>query len=60
MRGWPSWKTTSTEVVANTAPREITSAGQPMPSPEKAVASGSAVPSCCQGIMPVRTSATRT
>ena len=45
MRGWPSWKTTRTEVVANTAPSEMISAGQPMPRAENAVASGSAVPS---------------
>ena len=58
MRGWPSWKTSSTEVVAKTAPSEITSAGQFMPRLEKAVASGSAVPSWFQGTMPVSTAAT--
>ena len=44
MRGWPSWKTSSTEVVAKTAPSEMMPAAQFMPSAEKAVASGSAVP----------------
>ena len=45
MRGWPSWNTTSTDVVAKTAPSEMMPAAQCMPSAENAVASGSAVPS---------------
>ena len=58
MRGCPSWNTTSTDVVANTAPSEMMPAAQCMPSAENAVASGSAVPSCVHGTMPVSTSAT--
>ena len=45
MRGWPSWNTSSTDVVAKTAPSEMMPAAQCMPSAENAVASGSAVPS---------------
>ena len=47
------------DVVAKTAPREITPAVQFMPSPEKAVASGSAVPSSFHGSSPVSTMPTR-
>ena len=47
MRGCPSWKTTSTDVVAMTAPSEMMPAVQFMPSAENAVASGSAVFSSC-------------
>ena len=60
-RGWTEtvWKTSSTEVVAKTAPREMMIVGHRIPRAEKAVASGSAVSSCRQGSMPVSTSATR-
>ena len=43
MRGCPSWKTISTDVVAMTAPSEMMPAVQFMPRAENAVASGSAV-----------------
>ena len=43
MRGWPSWKTISTPVVANTAPSATMPAAQFIPSAENAVASGCAV-----------------
>ena len=55
MRGCPSWNTISTEVVANTAPSAMMSVGHVMPRAENAVASGSAVPSCFHGSMPVST-----
>ena len=60
MRGWPSWKTSSTAVMAITEPRDMTIVGHFSPSAEKAIASGSAVPSCFQGSMPVKTGATTT
>ena len=50
--------TTSTDVVANTAPSEMIPAVQCIPNPENAVASGSAVSSSLYGSMPVSTNAT--
>ena len=62
MRGWPSWNTSSTLLIAMTAPSDtmkreiISSRGEPSAS-ARAVTIGSAVPSFCQGAMPVITSA---
>src|SRR6266581_694396 len=58
IRGWPSWKTNSTEVVATTAPNETIPAAQLIPRAEKAVANGSAVPSSVDFNIPVSTTAT--
>ena len=58
MRGWPSWKTSSTDVVAASAPTEMMPAAMLRPRSLNAVASGSAVPRWFQGTSPVSTSVT--
>ena len=65
MRGCPSWKTSNTLVIANTAPRETMNReteirrGEPSAN-ASAVIIGSAVPSLGQGAIPVITPATTT
>jgi len=58
MRGWPSWNTSSTPLVAHTAPKAMMPEAHVMWFAEKAVARGSAVPSCRQGKHAVNTMAT--
>ena len=58
MRGWPSWNTSRTPLVAQTAPKAMMPEAHVMLFAENAVASGSAGTSCRQGSMPVSTIAT--
>ena len=57
MRAWPSWKTSSTEVIAATAPSERMPAAQLAWMYWSATASGSGTSSWFHGISPVSASA---
>jgi hypothetical protein len=58
MRGWPIWKTSSTEAMAMMAPKEMIPAAQSYPRSVNAAASGSALPCAFHGTRPVITSVT--
>ena len=63
IRGWPSWNTRSTELIAITAPsptnsRAADSAKPLLPTRSSTVSIGSAVPTSVHGAAPVSTSAT--
>jgi len=57
IRAWPSWKTSSTDVIAATAPSDRMPAAQSAWMYWSATASGSATSSLFHGISPVSTSA---
>jgi hypothetical protein len=58
IRGWPSWKTSSTAVIATTAPKERMPARAWSPADWSAFARGSPTPRSFQLTIPVRTRVT--